>query len=365
MADRKKDERLQELYDQGISPYSISKLNAMDGCYREAFYTYKQKDRGSKNIYGVMGTSIHEALEKIYNDEADGDCLLDALQNDLTEVEMLGIDFPRDFKGGTQIRDNWVTDMTNFCETFEKMEGDFVTEELVILKISDTRYLIGYVDLIKIVDEDTKEINIYDFKTSSKFKAEDLIHHGRQLVAYGMAKEQAGYKVGTLAWIMLKYVEVEYQGYKRANSKNKSTIHKIIQRSKLPKELSPVIRNRMTEMGYNEIDTDIILSKFEETCSMNTIPSEIRDEFSVKQYVEYYPFSEENKAEVMDYINTRADVFEKLWGSDEENDWKPVEVTDKQSFYCNNLCSHRFRCPEIKKYNDLKKLNEIDEGDLF
>lgn len=366
MAQRESDDRIKQLYAQGIVPYSISRLNAIDGCLKEAYYTYvkNMKSQGKANIYGIMGGRVHEVLEQIYNNNADGSALLPALNKDLESAELLGVDFPRDFKGGTSIRDNWIADMRDFCEKFEKLPGEFSTEELVILKVSDTRYLIGYIDLIQIVDEEKKEVKIFDFKTSSKFKKEDLKHHGRQLIVYGTAMEQAGYKVLDLAWIMLKYVEVKYQGYLRANSKNKTTISKVVSRGKLAKELFPQVEDALYDAGYDEIETEIIISQFKEANSMSVLPEEIQKQFEVTQYIEHYPFSEANKQETLDYINEKADQFEYLQTLGDDV-WKPVEITKKESFYCNNLCNYRELCPHIKAYNDLIKLENAADEDLF
>lgn len=366
LARREADERIKSLYARGIKPYSISKLNAIDGCLKEAFYSYiaNMRDQGRANIYGIMGNSIHEVLEKIYNDEATGADLLPALQEDLNNADLVGVDFPRDFKGGTSIKDNWVADMTDFCKTFEKMDGDFRTEELVILKISESRYLIGYIDLIQIVDEETKTVSIFDFKTSTKFKKADLLHHGRQLVVYGMAMEQAGYRVQDLAWIMLKYVQVTYLGYARANSKNKTELTKVVERCKIAKDLYSIVERMAYEIGYGEIDVDLILNEFLETNDIYSLPVEIQTQLLVEPYIEYYPFTDELKQEALGYINSRADKFEELQSQGDEA-WVPTEISSATDFYCNNLCNYRDLCPHIAQYRELQELQKRADEELF
>lgn len=351
MGKREEDHRIKQLKENGIYPYSISKLNAIDGCLREAYYIYRKDDRGMNNIYGILGGKIHDTLEEIYNDRASSGDLYPSLKSELDDMNMLGIEFPKDSQGGSIIGDNWVLDMTHFCDHFEKMQGDFSTEELVILKISDTRYLIGYIDLIQLVDNDKKIINIYDFKTSTKFKTADLLHHGRQLIVYAMAKEQEGYQIGEIAWIMLKYVDITYEWYKRANSKNKSTITKMIQRCKIGSTLKNVAEAMMDEAGYDEISTEIYLNNFVSSNSFSVLPEDIADQFSMTQSKVLYPYTDELKEEAFEYINSRADTFERLWNLD-KSEWKPVEITKKQMFYCNNLCSRRKKCEELKEYKD-------------
>lgn len=244
------------------------------------------------------------------------------------------------------------------------MDGDFSTEELVILKVSDSRYLIGYVDLIELVNEETKEINIYDFKTSSDFKKSDLEHHGRQLIVYGLAKSMEGFKIGKLAWIMLKYVTVQYDGYARANSKHKTRIKKIIRRGRFAKEMTPVVEKMLYEAGWDDLDVEITISEFNEKNSLEVLPQFIQDAITVKQYIHEYPFTEDLIQETLDYINEQADKFEELWDKPIE-EWRPVEINGTNSFYCFNLCSHREHCPELQKYKLGMQLEEIDDEDLF
>lgn len=367
MAIRQQDLRLKQLREQGARIYSISKLNALDGCLREAYFSYRdpKRPKRAQSIYGIMGGEIHEVLEEIYNGRATADALLPAMEKELADADLCGVEFPKDFSGGDAVRKNWVADMTHFCNNFEMLPGDdFSTEELVIYRFGDNRYMQGYIDLISVVDEESKTIDIYDFKTSAKFKRQDLVHHGRQLVFYGMAKEAEGYTVRRIAWIMLKYAEVKYQGYARSNSKNKTTITKVIQRGKLAKELWPIIEGMLYELGYGEIDIELFLDEFRDKNDISVLPVEVQKQFEIKQYIEYYDYNDETKAETLEYINEKADKFEELWdkGYDE---WIPMEITDKESFYCNNLCSHRGICDALRIYNELRELQKVDEDDLF
>lgn len=368
MAKRELDPRLKELYRKGAKVYSISKLNALDGCLREAYFSYRDEEKPPrvKSIYGIMGGEIHEVLEGIYNNECGSDALLPALNKELQDAEMIGVDFPKDFKGGTMIRDNWIADMTHFCNHFEMLEGDkFTTEELVLYQFGENQYMQGYIDLIVQPDvANEKIVDIIDFKTSTKFKKDDLTHHGRQLVFYGAAMAALGYEIRRVGWVMLKYVKVTFDGYARSNSKHKTTMEKVIQRGKLAKELEKYVEQELYEAGYEEIDVEIYLEEFRQKNDLAVLPEAVRELFNVEQYVEYYDYNEETIAETMDYIKTRADKFEELWDKP-KSEWTPVTIDDKNSFYCNNLCSHREHCEELKKYNDLRALLQIDEEDLF
>lgn len=361
MSQREIDPRLQELFDQGVNVYSISKVNTVAQCLYQAYKTYILHDRGRNNVYGIMGSRVHSTLESIMNDEATEKDLLPALHSELEDLDMLNIDFPKDFKGGTSIRDGWIGDMEHFCNNFIKPSGNFTTEELILLQLGDNRWLQGYVDLIK--HNKDGSISIYDWKTSSQFTKETLLEHGRQLITYAIAKEKEGFKVKEVAWIMLKYVEVKFMGKARSNSKKETEIIKILNRRKLVSELAKYIENDLYNLGYGEVDVDIMLSDAIKNNDIKLLPQEIQDKYIVKPYVRKYEITEELKQETLDYINKTADLFESL-GKD-ESEWKGLEVNKKNSFFCNCLCSHGHECPYVKKYNDLLELNKTEDEDLF
>ena len=108
---RKIDPRLQELFDKGIKVYSISGVNTIDNCEFEAFCTYIKEMKGTNGIYSILGSKIHDKLEEIVNDKATEKELPSVLEEELNDLKMLDIDFPKDWKGGTSIRDSWIADI--------------------------------------------------------------------------------------------------------------------------------------------------------------------------------------------------------------------------------------------------------------
>ena len=357
----------------GAKIYSISKINTIDECLYEAYNAYILHNKGMNGVYGILGGKIHDCLEQITNKEATTDKLLPTLEEELNDLEMLGLSFPKDFKGGDSIRDNWVADMKHFCQNFVPLEGRFDTEELFIYKLADNRYVQGYIDLIRHNDDGT--ISIMDWKTSSEFTKEDLVHHGRQLVLYAIAKEEQGYKVRDVAWIMLKYCKVTFMGRKRANAKTLSPITKIVNRGKLIKELKPHLEYDLTAAGYDEIDIECMLAEALEKNSLECLPEKIQQSYKVELYVREYEITDELKEECLDYINTTADKFEAL-NEKEPNNFPPrsfVEINkagkEKESvFFCRTLCNYRNSCKYIKERNEKLALAKEDskwEEDLF
>ena len=360
MAQRELDPRLKALFDAKKKVYSISKLNTIDQCEYQAYLSYVKHAKQSSSCYSILGTRIHDCLEAIINGDSTEEDLLPALDKELEDMEMLGIDFPNDRNGGTTIRDNWIADMKDFCTSFVKPKGKFETEQLFIYQLDPDHYLQGYIDLIRYNSDDT--ISIFDWKTSSQFATKDLIHHGRQLVLYAMGKEQEGYKVKNVAWIMLKYAEVSWVGKARKTAKTETTIKKVFNRGKVLKELKPYLETDLEKLGYSEIDIEILLEDAVKRNSWDKLPEEVRKKYTIKPYVRYYELTDELRQETLDYINTRIAQFESK--SDSEIDWEPMDITPKRDYFCRNLCGHRNHCRFLIDYLNTKD-NYTNDDDLY
>lgn len=368
MAVREKNTELQKLFDEGVNVYSHSKLSSIDNCLYGSYLTYIKHLKGQNNIYGLAGGKIHDALELIVNGKKDESCLLPTLNEELDDYEMLGIDFPKDRNGGDSIRRGWISNMTHFCENFIKPKGKFITEKFLLLKVDDDHYLQGYCDLIKVVDEENMIVDVYDWKTSSQFSKDDLLHHGRQLVIYQMALEQLGYTVRKKAWIMLKYCTIRYMGKKRANSKNETLIEKVCERRKIIETLKDNIELRLTQMGYDEIDIELMLNAALEKNSFDPFPDEIKAQYKIIPYVREYEVTQEIKDECINFIKTTSTLWESLDKTEKSYPPRKFTKTTKTGketedvFFCRYLCNHK-QCPYLKRYLDTKQ--EQKDEDLF
>ena len=367
MAEREKNKELQALFDAGIPVYSFSKLECMHGCLYEAYRTYVLHDRENSinNVYGILGTHCHDCLEKITNGEATEADLLPTIQQDLEELNILNLEFPKGRDGSDSIREGWVADMEHFCKTYKAPKGKFGTELFFLYQTPKGRYLQGYIDLIKFHSE--KEISIYDYKTSSMYKGEDIKSHSRQLTLYAMGMEAQGYMVKNIGWIFLKYCEVKFIGKKTTRSKNETELSKVIERKNVVKELEPYIISKLENIGMDEIDIEIEMMNAKQN---NEIPKSVADQFKIIPYVMKYELSDETRNEASQYFDETIDMWESLSGN--EIDYPHVPFTKIQkngkevenTFYCTQLCGYRKCCPHLQKFMDTKENNNTEE-DLF
>lgn len=356
--ERADDKRLQELKDSGVELYSISKLDAINNCLFGAYMTYRLGDRGGNNIYAIMGGKLHDVLEGMANGTKTKADLLPAMQEELDSMDMLGIKFPNE-----KIRDGWIADIKNFCETFDFPEGkNFDTEQLFIYKTDDGHYIQGYIDLIDNVKDGV--INIYDHKSSSMYSSKDMDEHARQLLVYLLGKEQEGFKVGKIAWHFMKYGEVTYCDLK---GKQKS---RIIERRKIYEEVGKYVENALVQAGYDEFDVDMYLEQLRQFNRFDGIPI---TGFSIKPAIVEYEIDNEVIQDCKKYIHDTIAKWEALEGKD-ESAYPPRSFTKMQKngkvvddcWFCTQLCGHFEQCPHIHRYLEtLETKKDDDEYDLF
>ena len=364
--DREQDKRLEELKASGKTIYSISRLDTINRCLYEAYQTYILGERGENNVYAMLGGKVHDVLEAIVNGEATEEDLQPAVDAELEDIDLLGLSFPKGRDGEDTIRIGWEMDMRHFCSTYKSPvnNGDLHTEELFIYTTPKGNILQGYIDLYK--ENKDGSISIYDYKTSSLYKGEDLKEHGRQLVLYALGKEQEGFKVRSVSWIFLKYVEIRFMGKKKANAKEKTEISKIVERKKIAQEMCKYIEQDLYELGIDDIDADIILTDFKRANSFDVLPEEIKNRYKMLPAVVEYDLTDEIKNEVDEYIDKTIEMWESL------SEYPPRKFTKIQkngkevesTFFCNALCPHGKQCSYLKEYFDTRNKNE-EEDDMF
>lgn len=363
MAERKIDPRLQELYDAGVPVYSISRVDCINRCLYEAKLTYIDHNHGDENIYGLLGTRIHDVLEKIMNNEATEADLLPAMNDELADCELFGYDFPKDRNGESSIRGSWVANMTHFCTTYRRPKaGNYKTEMFFLYKTPRNHYLQGFIDLTLIRNDGT--INVFDYKTSSLYKGEGLKEHGRQLVTYALAMEQQGYKVTGVAWIFLKYAEVRFLGKKTAKSKEKTQISKVVERRKIVRELERYVKDDLAELGLDEFNIEDAIDTMLTT---NELPEIVKDRYKILPYVCRYELTDEVKQECIQYLDDTIDMWENCKAYPPKAFVQRTKLGKERSdtFYCTQLCSHGKQCTYLKEYLDTLGSDSNDEDDLF
>ncbi len=354
MATRESDVRLKQIYDSGGRTYSISKLNTINQCQYQAYLNYIEKKQGTNNCWAILGGRIHDCIESCIINGDDESIIMNAIQEELENLEMLGLEFPKDRNGNDSIRNNWITNMTMFAKHFKTPKGTFETEQLALFPLRDGIWMMGYIDAVRHNEDGT--VWLIDWKTSSQFTKEHLLEAGRQLIVYKKALELQGLTVKRASWCMLKYCVTYWK------LKNGKTKEKISEWRNMISDIKNPIEKALIEAGYGEIDIECFLNEAIENNSFDPLPEEVRNKFGVKIYVRDYEITPELEEECMNYLNKSINLYETL-GDEEE--WKPCDI-EKQSFFCSSLCSFSKHCKHYRDYLDKRDaFQKDDDMDLF
>ncbi|TCJ01136.1 PD-(D/E)XK nuclease family protein [Cytobacillus praedii] len=222
----------------------------------------------------------------------------------------------------------------------------------------------GYVDAIQPSEKGKPYINIIDWKTSSKFSGKKLDEAGRQLLMYKLGLESTtNLKVDKIMWFMIKYLYVCWK-LKNGNMKKK-----MCNRGKWVSEMRKTLEKDMSNLDIAEFEIELLLDKAVEDNNLNCLPKEVQQKYSLEDCFVEYEATEEKVAELKQYvINTVYKIESK--GKD-SSEWKPVEITKYDSFYCATLCNHRGHCEYYKKFLNEnsdsfeKKKDKFDLENLF
>ena len=302
--------------------YSHSRLQNFNQCKRGYYYTYVDKKPQKTGIYSLLGTACHSSLENLY-DGTDKKLDKSIFDNEFAKAELFGIEFPKskyDIKGG------YKKDIDSFYNVYKKNEtdGKFISELGFILKIDDEHYEIGYIDLLILNKDGTCDIR--DFKTSSTFDAKHTIEAGRQLVLYKMAIEQLyNIKVNTVAWEMLKYVDVQV-------GDNKPKI--AIRGREWVKKCRSQIKTLMKKEGIDISIIDMYLNKCESENNLDCLPDNIKNKIKANVHIRYYDVTPEVEEE---FINYTKNTIKEIENTNTDN--KDLWEVNIDKFFCCNLCS--------------------------
>ncbi|ATF13558.1 hypothetical protein A616_16710 [Brevibacillus brevis X23] len=349
---------VEDLIAKGFKVYSFSKLGTFNNCQYEYYNTYILKNKGIENCYTLLGSTIHNGIELIYSGEQNEDTFKNKYYNKLTELELLGINFPND-----KIKASWVADVNHFYENFKKMDKKMLLEKHIIFEISDGIWMQGYIDSISPSELGKPYIDILDWKTSSKFTGKKLTEAGRQLLMYKVGLEStSNFKVNKVAWFMIKYI------YVCSNGKSKVK-KKMCNRGKWVKEMRDSLEKDLLKLQMETFEIELLLDKAVQDNNINCLPNEVRGKYWLEDCIVEYEITEERINEFKEYIiDTIKEIESK--NIEEESEWIAVEIDSKNSFYCSVLCGHRKTCKYYKQYldenaNKFDKKTKKDGFDLF
>ena len=154
--------------------FSFSKLDTFNTCPRSYYLTYIKKVEREENVYGFLGSSFHDCLEKLQKKEITIKEAKDKFLNDISTTEIFEMEFPTE-----KSKKNYIECLMAYLDSYERLPIDnFETEEYFEFEIEGV-IMRGYIDLYFIKDNN---IYVLDYKTSSKFSKNDLEKKKRKTI---------------------------------------------------------------------------------------------------------------------------------------------------------------------------------------
>lgn len=364
---RMSKEQLEEIKEAyGVDTlWSFSRLNSFDTSHYEWFLRYikhEPEDRAD-SIYGVCGTLAHDTLERYYSNEISYADMINKWDEGFSvATDICDLKFNRnDPEKNQSLSDNYNKNLRHFFQNHDHMGDNLVLEDYALINI-DGNIINGYIDAYYKNPDGT--IVIIDFKTSSKFQKDDLIHKSRQLILYAMSfMQQNGVPLDKIqiGFNFLKYADITYQ---MKNGKYKTST---VERRQLAEKLQTPCKTWLKAGGY---DVDEYLMKLiDSDGDLSVMPDDVQEKISVTDSYLFVPLTQEIiddtkqwVLETIEDITNMINVYEML---DDESVWYDSdESVEKESYYFACLCGYSAnKHIPYKRY--LERLEKQKNGEIW
>lgn len=324
---------------KGRNIYSYSRLSTFNNCPYSYYLGYIKALKGRPNIYSHLGGIAHELLEKLQVDEITIEKAINEFKNALLFCEINEMHFPNE-----QIKKNYVECILHFFKNYSKMDAKKILIEKEFYTEINGNVILGYIDLIILNHDGT--IEIFDYKTSSKFSKNNIDKYGLQLILYAMALEQEfGVSIKAVKWNMLKYCIIEFQGATKLRTM-------FAERNKWVEKIKTELLKDLRNSDYNDFQVETALEIAIKNNSLETLPEKIQKKYIIKDGFIEYPLNVNTRTALVNFLTDTIANIEAM--PHDESKWIAKDIKKEGSFFCGNLCDHKDNC---KFYSEFVKQN--------
>ncbi len=347
-------------------------------CYKQDRWEYylkyimHEKEDRTNSIYCVSGGNVHDIIEKLYTGKIEYEDMAEEYEDSLFTMNCAELKYNRsDSDKNVAIANKYENCIRHFFVNHNMIKFPHNVERFITIKISDSVYMQGYIDMLYIesyTDEngnERKRVHIVDWKTSTRYQGKKIDEEGGQLVIYAEGIRQAlniPLEDIVCEWNFLKYVTVTLE-QKNGNKKDR-----YIERNAIGESLVNTAKMWLKHFGYEDnlekyID-EMILNN-----NIDCLPAEVREKFEIKDCYVQIPLSDEKIDEIKsDIISTVEEINEKSeeYKKTQDKDIFWQEVTDADEFRLATLSgySRKLHLPYNEYLNNKELFVEKEEDKI-
>ena len=251
-------EELQKKLEENNCKYTMSwsRLNQ----YREDRYSFflkvlKKIKEEKTNNYAVLGSCVHDALEKFYDNTMTRKDMIATFENAVYEQSLSETNFVADEKKNASIENSYRENILHFLHNYSKIDNSKL-EIFAGMPFNHGYYFQGYIDHLY-PEKDPRDNKTYlvieDFKTSTLYTGKKIEENSGQLKLYAYMISKT-YNIPLsdikIRWNFLKYVnaDIEQKGGGIKTSR--------ILRNELAEKLQVKFKMWCKTLGYSTEQTE-------------------------------------------------------------------------------------------------------------
>jgi hypothetical protein len=358
--------------------WSYSRMSTFTNSKYEYYLKYiKHANPDKTGVYLVIGSSVHDLLEKYYIENWSIDKFKQEWIDALDQIDILDLRFHGDDEKNDKRKGKYIKQVKHYGKNFIPETGNIIPElpiELVLDVDGEKEVFVGFIDLIKVEEIDGKvHYTIRDYKTSTKFSGKKMRENAKQLYLYTQAIMDM-YDVPVeqvhIDYDFLKYVNITFRQKNGKIKTTQSSRHQVVN-----KIANDATRRMINDFDYDIDETDKIMSECYNDNSFDPLPDEIREIYSISNGIVKVPLDKEILSdtieEVRDIIreiklHEKEYVRLKSEGSSENElemvFWDDPEDVANNIFYFSVLCSYYKKHKPWIKYQQEQKMFLDESG---
>lgn len=322
--------------------WSWSRIHCFQTSMFEYYLKYVKHEKEDRQncIYVVTGGLCHDIIEKYYTGQINYDDMINEFEDGfLVAYDIAQLKFDRnDEEKDKRIGVKYYECLQHFFKNHKPLEYKPAIEKFIKIRVG-SHLLNGYVDCC--FKDGDGVYHIVDWKSSSIYRGRKMEEECGQLALYALGLHQAGIPLENIriCWDFLKYCTIQYE------QKNGAIKIKDVERNKIGESLQTNSRMWLKSAGYSEEETDEYLKMLLNANSIEVLPKEIQEKYTISDCFVYVPLTQELIDKWVNVVETTIrDIYAREIDYEKTKNpkcfWDDEESVRAQEYYYAVLCAY-------------------------